>query len=701
MIETDPRADLNQELYRKWRDARSDWDTEARNDIDFYLGNHFTSDESDDLQSRNQPDVPMDRVSPAIEKLKAVLTSRPPVFTASPREDSDAKMAKVWQTILGYIWDSSDGDAHIKDAIHDYAVTGLGYLYVYTDRESDFGRGDIKFTHVNPFRVYVPPSSRDRWFNDAEGIILSTILTGEQVISLYPELGPQIDEETGEEIPGLIEDLDAYNEEDYPDANNKLSRKVWTPAETKDLGYADTKYQVLERFYKTKVPFYRISMQQQQQPQQGQQQQQKKMVEMVLSEGEFQMFLEDNPGIFEQGQAQFEQIMQTRIGVTSSLGQVVLEEYVLNINEYPIVPLPNNWTETPYATSDVSRARPQQRLLNKLWQLAISHAQASAGLKLLVPVGSAIDGVEQLEKDWANPNAVIEVDTSQGEPHYPAPTPLASEFYRLIQQCEHYIDFIFGLPEMMHGFPDNAPETSKGTDKMIALGSDRPKSKLRDIEFSITKLGRVIYGLSKNHYTYEKMFRIVQPNNDMSEVTINLYDDKVGTIADIKRDRNNIWQHDIRIVPGSTLPTSKWAEFGVYLEAYKMGLIDRTEVLKKNPEIFDKAGVLQRMSEIAQLTQQVQGAQQQIKKLKGDLQTAERESVSSRKQVEVGKFKSRLHDILSDAKADNKVKASKIANMVQLESERLRNSTKEVESEMKNQADSMGIPVPLDEFVTS
>ena len=692
MIETDPRADLNQELYRKWRDARSDWDTEARNDIDFYLGNHFTTDESNDLQARNQPDVPMDRISPAIEKLKAVLTSRPPVFTASPREDSDAKMAKVWQTILGYIWDSSDGDAHIKDAIHDYAVTGLGYLYVYTDRESDFGRGDIKFTHINPFRVYVPPSSRDRWFNDAEGIILSTILTGEQVVSLYPELGPQIDEETGETIPGLIEDLNAYSEEDYPGANNKLGRKVWTPAEAKDLGYADTKYQVLERFYKTQVPFYRISMQQENQ--QGPQ-------EMVLSEGEFQMFLEDNPGMFEQGQAQFEQIMQTRIGVTSSIGQVVLEEYVLNINEYPIIPLPNNWTETPYATSDVSRARPQQRLLNKLWQLAISHAQASAGLKLLVPVGSAIDGVEQLEKDWSNPNAVIEVDTSQGEPHYPAPTPLAAEFYRLIQQCEHYIDFIFGLPEMMHGFPDKAPETSKGTDKMIALGSDRPKSKLRDIEFSITKLGRVIYGLAKNHYTYEKMFRLVQPNNDMSEVTINLYDDKVGTISDIKRDRNNIWQHDIRIVPGSTLPTSKWAEFGVYLDAYKMGLIDRTEVLKKNPEIFDKAGVLQRMSEIAQLTQQVQGAQEQIKKLKGDLQTAERESVSNRKQVEVGKFKSRLHDILSDAKADNKVKASKIANMVQLESERLRNSTKEVESEMKNQADSMGIPVPLDEFVTS
>ena len=35
------RASYNEELYRQWRDSRSDWDTEARKDIDFYLGNHF------------------------------------------------------------------------------------------------------------------------------------------------------------------------------------------------------------------------------------------------------------------------------------------------------------------------------------------------------------------------------------------------------------------------------------------------------------------------------------------------------------------------------------------------------------------------------------------------------------------------------------------------------------------------------------
>jgi hypothetical protein len=315
-----------------------------------------------------------------------------------------------------------------------------------------------------------------------------------------------------------------------------------------------------------------------------------------------------------------------------------------------------------------------QRLLNKLWSLALSHAQASAGLKLLVPVGSAINGLDQLERDWANPNAVIEVDSSQGEPHYPAPTPLASEFYRLIQQCEFYIDFVFGIPELMHGVSDKAPETFKGTQQMIALGSERSKAKLRDIEHSIVKLGRIMYALCKQQYTYKKYFRTAQANNDLNEVTINFYDDATQTILDIQKDKNNIEQHDVRIVPGSTLPTSKYAELNVYLEAFQLGIVDKLEVLKKNPEIFDKEGIMKRFGEIEQLQGANAQLQEQIKNLQGDLQTARRESVADKKRVEVQKFKSRLDSVSSDAKADRRVNANQLTNKVMLESERLKNA---------------------------
>ena len=667
VLETDKRADYNQELYRRWRDARSDWDTEARQDVDFYHGNHFTDEEVDELQSRNQADVPMDRIGPAIEKFKAVLTSRPPAFTLTPREDSDVKVASVWRTIMGYVWGNSNGDWQLKQAIHDYATTGMGYLYTYIDPESDFGRGDVKFTYVNPFRVYVSPNTRNRWYDDAEGVILSTILTGEQVMSLYPELGEQENPETGEKEAGIIQDLETYLEEDYPSAMNSNSKKVFTPADTKDLDYFDrNKYQVLERFYKVKVTFYRVI-----DMQTGE--------EAVFGEDEYQEFIESNQEQVEASQYEVIPVKQTRVKVCASIGQIVLYETILNTDHYPVIPIPNIFTETPYPKSDVSRARPMQRLLNKLWSLALSHAQASGGLKLLVPLGS-VEDIGQLERDWANPNAVIEVDSTQGEPHFPAPQPLAGEFYRLIQQCEFYIDFTFGLPEMMHGFSEKAPETVKGTERMIALGTERPKSKLRDIEFSINRLGQVLYNLSKGHYTYKKMFRLNSANNDMTEAMVNTYDDKTGAILDIKKERHNLAQHDLRIEPGSTLPTNKWAELGVYMEAYQMGIVDKFEVLKKNPEIFDKEGIMRRTEEKQLMQQQVQAMEEQIKNLEGDLQTTQRESVSDRKRVEVEKFKSRLADIASDAKADRRVQLNNLQSKVKLEAEKLANVRQDASS---------------------
>jgi hypothetical protein len=652
-IPEDPRAKLNKELFQQWRDSREDWDEEARTDLDFFLGNHFTADESSDLSSRNQADVPMDRIAPAVDKLKSMLTAKPPIFTAIPREDSDVKMANIWRTILGYVWDVSDGDTQMKQAIQDYAVTGLGYLYAYIDGEADFGRGDVKFTHVNPFRVYVPPDCRDRWFTDAEGIILSTILTGEQVVNLYPELGDQLDPETGEVIPGVINELSTVLEEDFPDSSNRNTIRAFTPAETKDSNWWHRqKYQILERFFPTTVPFYRVVDSRTNQ-------------ESIMDEEAFTTMLDKNPGAVERGFLEFEEIPQKRIGVSASIGEIALYQTVLNIDTYPIIPIPNIWTETPYPKSDVSRARPMQKLLNKLWSLALSHAQASAGLKLIVPMGS-VPNMEDLERDWSNPNAVIEVDTTQGEPHYPAPQPLAGEFYRLIQQCEFYIDFTFGLPEMMHGVPDKAPETVRGTERMIAMGSERPKSKLRDIEFSVNRLGRILYGLSKGHYTFEKMFALAQPNNDLTDVTINMYDDITRPVNDIFKDRLNIGQHDVRIQPGSTLPESKWATYNVYLEAFQLGLIDRMEVLKKNPEIFDKEGVLARLSDYQRYESQIQGLQSQVKELSGDLQTARRESVHDRMRVEVSQFENKLSDIASQSDADRKVRAAKLDTAVKL-----------------------------------
>ena len=257
MIQEDFRAKEIRELYRRWDDARSDWDTAAREDIDFYLGNHFSENEVNELSMRNQSAVPIDRLYSAIEQFKAIITSKPPKFSAVGREDSDNKLANVWKTLLEYIWDISDGDEVFKQAVHDYAITGLGYLYVYVDKEADFGRGEVKFTNISPFRVVVDPNSRKRYFDDATGIMVSTIFTKSQLIDLYPQLQEPAEEGSDKMLIDMIES--DSDEEDYPSPSNQTTMESFTPDSIKDKDtFAIEKFRLIESYSKIQVPYYRV-----------------------------------------------------------------------------------------------------------------------------------------------------------------------------------------------------------------------------------------------------------------------------------------------------------------------------------------------------------------------------------------------------------------------------------------------------------
>jgi hypothetical protein len=659
MIKEDSRAKEIRETFDRWSNAREDWDVAAREDIDFYLGNHFSAEEMDELSSRNQSAVPMDRLYSAIEQFKAIITSKPPKFSAVGREDSDNKIANVWKVILEYIWDISDGDEQFKQAVHDYAVTGLGYFYAYIDKEADYGRGEIKFKHLNPFKVYVDPNARDRYFGDATGMMVSNIMSKMQLLDVYPQLAEPVEEDS-EEL--LIDQIETVSEDDWPDNNNKRTMGSFTPDVVKDYDYqgSSEKYRLIEHYSKVKVPYYRLLDKRTNQ-------------EKIIPQEQFEQLSQDKQFLnaINKGMIDFVEVQQTRIRQTASLGQIILYDLVLDTDIYPIVPVPNIWTNTPYPMSDVRKNKPFQRFLNKIVSLITSHAQASSGLKLLIPQGSVQD-IEELERDWANPNATLEYDASFGEPHFPSPQPLSSSIMQLPQLIEKYIDLNMGIFEMMQGSSEAAPRTSSATMMLEDFGQRRSKSKLRDVEGSLKRIGRVVYNLAKSHYNFQKTFRIVQPNNDISEFTVNkrLYDDKSKELQSIENEIA-IGQFDVRVIGNSTMPSNKWGEWEIYMQAYQSGLIDKVEALKKT-DIFDKEGVLQRTDMIQQLQQALGQAQEQIKKVSGDLQTAHRESVQARKRTEVEKFKADLKGQSLESKTANKLSVDRLKDAVKLESEKLR-----------------------------
>ena len=111
---------------------------------------------------------------------------------------------------------------------------------------------------------------------------------------------------------------------------------------------------------------------------------------------------------------------------------------------------------------------------------------------------------------------------------------------------------------------------------------------------------------------------------------------------------------DVVVVTGSTLPTNRYAQLELYMDAYKNGIIDKQEVLKKT-EVFDMEGVLERTGTVENLTKQLQQSQETIKKLQGDMQTREREVYHAKQRAELEKFKAGLDKTSGQSKMAGKL----------------------------------------------
>ena len=670
-------AEQIQELYKRDRDARrsSGWEQDARDAVDFRFGNQLTPQEHDDMQAVGQPDIVIDRIHAAIDRLKAFLTARNPKFSVLPREDSDQKLASTWRIILEYIWNISDGNVQFKQGVDDYATVGVGNFMGYIDREADAGKGEVKMKYIPWASVYWDSTARERLYGDAQRCTISSFTTRFALVQQYPELlniDPRLDK-------AIIDIIATDEDEDYPSSSRYNTTDIQTPDLVKDLDLWNVRYKVLTYYEPTKVPFYWI-----------QERTQGKNVERLINVEQFQQLHQSEEfrmGI-NLGAIQVKEVLQTRWRETAVIDKYILYSTVLNTNICPIVPMPNIWTGTPYPKSDINKNKDAQRLLNKVISTIVMHLQTSAGSKLLVPEGS-VDDLGALERGWTNPLYVGEYNAEFGVPTVIQTTPLAAEAYYLIDRLEHYIDLNFGINELSQGLKSGTTGAVR-TDLMLKdEGESRGKSKLQDIEASLSRLGTVCKNLAQGHYKTEKLFQVVQPHGGKpQQAKVNVYTDRTNEVAMIVNDIT-IGDVDVKVVAGSSLPSNRQTEEQVALQLYEKGIVPKKYVAKK-AEIDDYEEWLKEMDEIAQLQSQVQQLTEQAKKTDGQMQTMERELRHKDRLVADQKHKADLDEISSGAKANTKVEQAKlgaravtIVDRLGFELQEARKLTSSLESKVK------------------
>ena len=182
MPEKNQEVKLTEELLREYSGARSEWAKQAVEDSEFRSGVQWTKTQVDTLKARNQAPVVVNCIHSAVEQAKALLTTNKPRFQATGREDSDVKTARVVSDVMSWIWDNSNGNTVLKQAIDDNYVKGMGCIMAYPDMNADFGKGEVILKSVDPMDLYVDPSSRDTYCRDAYHIIIAKKILQSQLL---------------------------------------------------------------------------------------------------------------------------------------------------------------------------------------------------------------------------------------------------------------------------------------------------------------------------------------------------------------------------------------------------------------------------------------------------------------------------------------------------------------------------------------
>jgi len=669
-----------QDIWKTYSKKRETWATHAQEDREFRLGKQWTSDQKRVLEERGQAAIVVNRIHPAVEAAKALITANKPQFRVSPREDSDNKVAQAMNGLLEYIWQISEGNSVLRRIVDDYYVTGLGCALVYIDPMMDMGKGEVCIHDVDPLDVYIDPNSRSPLADDAENVIISRLYTKDQAKALYPMYKKAIQNASTDEF---LSDRPNTGREDNGETTWPESTETMTIA---NFGESDEYIRGYERYYPIMIDHYRVF-----EGFNGN--------EDLLTEDEYEMYIkqpaweiqgkiitdEDQArAIIEQVETMYKQMVEQgrqqgrvdlpeqpkiaqltfkelidnglidvvvvptkRIKQCVIMGDKHLYSRILPIDKYPIVFFMNQHTRTPYPMSDVRMVKGMQEYINKTRSLIIAHATTSTNTKILIPSGSV--DMREFEQKWAQPGVAIEVDFDQGQPTPVQPTPLPNELYSNENTAKNDIDHQLGLYEMTMGNSAVAPNTYKATVSLDEFGQRKMKSKLADIEAGLNRLGMLVIPIMQQLYTTQKMVRLIQPNNSINEYVINkkLVDDKSGEIKVL--NDITVGKYDVVVVTGSTMPTNRMAQLEMYMDAYEKGIIDKQEVLKKT-EVFDMEGILQRTDLIQQLQQQLEQATETIKSMQGDLQTREREVYHAKMKAEIEKTKSDLKATSNRAK---------------------------------------------------
>ena len=736
------KAHINKQLWDRSNSTdRTKWRSKSQKGYDFYLDEQLSADEEKSLEESGMPSFTINRILPIIEIMKYFVTANSPRWKAVGATGDDTDIAQVHSDISDYCWHASNGNSIYGQVVLDSLVKGVGYFLIDVDQDSDHGKGEVTFSRIDPYDVFVDPSSRDFLFRDASFIMIKKNLSKSQLRNLFPQYEAKINK-----ISSSTDNSSSYSQRDVE------TSKIIQP---EDIGFGidpkkaeeDQIIPYYENYTKIKVPFVNafikiplteeqeeqlkesvevqlqefqaevqvqlqekmLSIQQsleageiiperaelemkkaqqmmetsiaekQQELMSAAQEEMTKVEQIVMRKKEFDMMMKSEQ--FKNSVVDFVDFYETRIKLICSVGDdIFLYEYELPITEYPIVPIPYLYTGTPYPMSAVMPLIGKQQEINKAHQIMIHNANLASNLRWLYEEGSVDES--EWEQYSSSPGALLKYRQGFQPPTPVLPAPINNAFYSITQEGKSDAEYISGVPSAMMGFTQQQAETYRGLLANDEFGTRRLKSWMSTIvEPALEHLGRCFQMIAQKHYQIDKVFRIVQP--------------EAGQEADQEKEV----RVNIPIFNDYGKAIGKWMDyesgkFDVRIVAGATLPVNRWALLEEyfrwfqagliddvamiaETDIRNKKQLVDRKSVYSQLQSQVEQMTEAIKNSEGTIETLERQLVQAGIKMKVQQGESEVRKEVLSTEAQQKLLRGMMQNEFQ-------NAKKDIQREVKD-----------------
>jgi hypothetical protein len=565
-------------------EARKEFDTHWESRRNAYKGKTWSSQKNQG--GKSQPEINVIRV--VLQTIIPILTDKRPGFNVIPKSPGAFQFSQMLSDGIENLWERQAMQNKIVETLMDSGIIDCGILKVYWDPSLEDGLGDICIEVKDPSLVWVNKEAED-FDRNCKRVTEKVYKTVGEWKRLFPDKANEIhgdsagqkrDQKTGAVYDGTVTLVSPVDQDrGFPEgsqqaqgANDNALAEGW------EIWYED---ETVEEY------------------------------DLQVGEG-----AEPKKGLRKKyPRGHLTTILPSQNVVLQSIEQPYelpsFNPYVRFISTL----MPRSF----YGEGDAEPLMDLQKLLNKTVQSVTEYLRLMSNPVWVMDKESGVN-----PENLTNKVGMIIRKLMGTEVKREVAPPINNAVFQFIQILQGFIDQVSGIHDVTQGRKPAGITAAQAIETLEDAAQTRIRLKERNLETSLSKLGRIIIPIMLQNYKQARWVTIAGDNPDIPNY-MNFFIEDLGQRGYQINQQHYLWNvetqqyemqapvmasapksiFDVKVVAGTALPQQKAQRANLGLKLLEAGVIDQEEILT-TLEWPNKENVIQRMTAAAQQQAAVQ-----------------------------------------------------------------------------------------------